>query len=380
MNAQWPRSEFPQDAGTVYLNHAGVGPWPARTRDAVRAFADEAVTHGARYYPEWLRAEQRLRERFARLFGVRNADDIALIKNTSEGLSFIAYGLTWQPGDEVVIAREEFPSNRWVWESLTERFGVRVHQVDLHAGATPEDALIDAMTASTKLLSVSTVQYATGVRMDLPRLLDAARSRGVLLCLDAIQSTGVLPMPVEADFIVADGHKWMLGPEGLGGLYVRADLREEMQLWQFGWHMVERMGDFEQPDWAPARTARRFECGSPNLLGAHALDASLSVLEEHGIDRVASDVTQRAEWLFEGVRQRGWELLTPTAPGRYAGIVTFRVDGCDVNALLQRLRAAGVVCAARHGGIRFSPHFYNTTDDLERALDTVTRVRVELAG
>lgn len=367
--------QFPQDPDLIYLNHAGVGPWPARARDAVASFADECVRLGARHYARWLETERRLRGRLARVFNVDDPEDVALVKNTSEGLSFVAYGLSWHSGDEVVVPAEEFPSNRWVWESLEERYGVRVRKVDFTQGpGSPEDALIAAFTPRTRLLSVSTVQYASGLRMDLPTLAQACRDRGVLLCLDAIQSTGVLPLEVEADFIVADGHKWMLGPEGLGGLYVRPELLEELRVWEYGWHMVEEMGQFEREDWTPARSARRLECGSPNLLGAHALDASLSVLEEHGLERIAGDVTAHAEHVFEGARARGFRLMTPTQPGRYAGIVTFEVPGRDPADLAQRLRERGVVCAARHGGIRFSPHFYTGSAQIDEALERVAEL------
>ncbi|MFP4146638.1 MAG: aminotransferase class V-fold PLP-dependent enzyme [Halorhodospira sp.] len=359
--------QFPQDETLVYLNHAGVGVWPQRTRDAVQRFAEVCQRRGAADYPDWLEVEDRMRQRLARLMGAPAADEVALVPNTSVGLSLIAYGIDWRPGDEIVINDQEFPSNRWVWESLSQRFDVHLRRVSLDDGATPEDALIDALGPRTRLLPVSSVQYGTGLRMDLERLSSACRERGVLLGVDAIQTLGALRLAVDADFIVADGHKWMLGPEGLGGLYCRPELRRSLHLTQFGWHMVEHLGEFDRPDWQPADKGRCFEPGSPNLLGSHALEASLSVLEETGIAEVERCVLENAQYLMEGALQQGFELVTPQEPTRHAGIVTFRVPGADPERLLAALRRNDIACAARCGGIRFSPHFYTDRAALDEA-------------
>lgn len=369
--------EFPHENGILYLNHAGVGPWPKRTRDAVVSFAEECTVRGASEYPRWVEVETRLRGRLARLMRASSPEDVVLVKNTSEGLSLIAHGLEWRAGDEVVINDQEFPSNRWVWESLNAAYGVTVRRVRLDDGPTPEDALIAAMSPRTRLLPVSSIQYGTGLRMDLPKLAEACRARGILLCVDAIQTLGAIPLDVDADFVVADGHKWMMGPEGLGGLYIRPDLRNDLRVWQIGWHMVEHLGEFDRAVWQPAASGRRFECGSPNLLGAHALDASLSLIEEVGADRVASLVLDNARYLFEGAARRGYRVITPTGEDRHGGIVTFLVPRCPAPALQKALAAAGVICAERCGGIRFSPHFYNDREELDEALDRVETLSKE---
>ena len=334
------QDEFPQAADLCYLNHAAVAPWPRRSHDAVCRFAAENLHQGARWYPRWNQLEQQLREQLKALIGAPSADDISLLKNTSEGLSVIAEGLSWQAGDKVVISDQEFPSNRIPWQAL-ERYGVRVEEVSL-SGTDPEAALIAALSNDTRLLSISSVQYGTGVRLDLARLGLACRERGILFCVDAIQSLGVVPMDVSrvhADFVVADGHKWMLGPEGLALFYCRAELREQLTLRQHGWHMIANAGDYSQRDWRPADNGRRFECGSPNMLCAHALQASLSLLLEVGIDTVASRVQANIDYLQQGLRQRGMQILTPADPARRAGIITFvpPVDsGRCQQALMQR--------------------------------------------
>lgn len=364
--------EFPLQPNLIYLNHAAVGPWPKRCADAVRRFAEENVTTGALQYPRWNAAEKQLKNRLARLLNAPSSDDIALLKNTSEALSVIAYGLEWQPDDNVVISDQEFPSNRIVWESLAAQ-GVQTRRVDLSSAPTPEEALIQNMDARTRMLSISSVQYASGLRIDLPRLGRYCRSHGALFCVDAIQSLGAMRFDVQdiqADFVAADAHKWLLGPEGIAVFYCRAELRERIRLHQYGWHMVEDSGNYTADTWTPASSARRFECGSPNMLGIHALDASVSLLQETGMNEVEQRVLENAAFLLTHIaRLPGYELVTDATPGRFAGIVTFRRHGTDQALLHQYLIDHNVFCAQRGGGIRFSAHFYTPRIQLQRAVD-----------
>lgn len=363
--------EFKHRQNLIYLNHAAVAPWPRRTAEAVQHFAEENAIDGARHYPRWSATETALREQLRVLLNAPSTDDIALVKNTSEGLSLVAYGLSWSAGDNVVISDEEFPSNRIVWESLRDQ-GVEVRTANLRSHDIAEEALLNLFDRRTRLLAISSVQYASGLRMNLNILGDACRQHGILFCVDAIQSLGALPFDVQAvnaDFVIADGHKWLLGPEGLAVFYCRAELRERLRLLQYGWHMVEALGDYDRRDWQPAASARRFECGSPNMLGIHALHASLSLLLEVGMTHVAERVLANTTYLIEQLSALpDVELLTPANTERRAGIVTFRHRGVDGKRLWQRLAARNVICAARGGGVRFSPHFYTTQAHLDRAL------------
>lgn len=369
--------EFPVEWNFLYLNHAGVAPWPVRTGMAVREFASQNVDMGARDYPEWLAAEQDLRVRLAAFIHAPSEQDIALLKNTSEGLSMVAHGFPWQPGDRVVSCAEEFPSNRWVWESLKER-GVSLHTVPIRGVEDPEAALIAALDENTRLLSVSSVQYAAGERLDLKKLGQACRERGIAFCVDAIQGLGAIPHDVQTcgiDFLVADAHKWLLGPEGIALFYCAAPWRARLALHEFGWHMVEDLYEFDRASWQPAKSARRFECGSPNMLGIHAFAASLSLFEDIGAKVIERRVIARAEYLFQAIRDLpDLELLSDARPGRYAGIVSFRHREVPAEQLFQHLRANNVVCAARAGGIRFSPHMYTRIETLRDALEIATFV------
>lgn len=368
------QTEFQLDHDICYLNHAAVSPLPARSGLALKAFADECVYQGALDYPKWMEIESSLRQRLIALTGSPSVDDIALTKNTSEALSFVAHGFPWYNGDNVVISDEEFPSNRIVWESLAPK-GVSVRQVSLRNADNPEQALIDACDDHSRLISISSVQYASGLRMDLKKLGKLCKSCGIVLCVDAIQGLGVIPHNVQEmniDFLMADGHKWMLGAEGLAVFYCSKKWRNLMRLHEFGWHMTENYQDFDATNWAPAESARRFECGSPNMLGTVALNASLSLLEEVTIPVIESLVKEKSKYLFDKINQSpALELITNKNKGRYAGIVVFRHKRKDNNDLYQSLMKHKVVCAQRGGGIRFSPHFYTNKDVLDKALELV---------
>ena len=366
------RDEFLLRDDVHHLNHAAVAPWPARTQRTVAEFARENAEQGSLDYLRWLETEATLRARAARLLNAASAEDIALLKSTSEALSVVAHGLDWEAGDNVVISDQEFPSNRIVWESLAA-YGVQVREARLDAAESPEAALLEITDQRTRVLAISSVQYASGLRVHLDVLGAACRERGILFCVDAIQSIGALRTDVqaiEADFVMADGHKWMLGPEGVALFYSRPESRDRLTLRQYGWHMVEYPHDFARRDWQPARSARRFECGSPNTLGIHALDASLSLLLDAGMETVEKRVLGGAAHLLQGIHASPHLApITSAERDRHAGIVTFRHRRADAESLHRHLVQGGVLCAQRGGGVRFSPHFYTARGVLDYALD-----------
>lgn len=369
--------EFDLDSELIYLNHAAVAPWPLRTQHAVEDFARENAHRGAADYPQWLAKEQLLRERLARLINA-SPEDISLLKNTSEGLSLVAYGLDFSPGDEIVGIADDFPSNRVVWESLASK-GVKFRPVRLDPLADdPEAPLLSAITDKTRLLVVSSVHYATGLRLDLERLGQHCRHTGTLFCVDAIQSLGAVPFDVDAihaDFVAADGHKWLLGPEGVALFYTRPAARELLEIHQFGWHNLHDAGNFDHKTWAIASDGRRFECGSPNMLGIHGLEASLAIIEDIGVSTIHHSVLKKIEYLFDLIDDIAEiEAVTPRSSNSHAGIFTFRLARtCDYPALWRWLMDQGVICAHRGGGIRFSPHIHNNTEALAKAIQQVRR-------
>ena len=364
-------AEFPLTDELIYLNHAAVAPWPKRTRDAVMAFAVQNSQFGSHYYLDWLKKEAELRQQFRTLLNAPSMDDIALVKNTSEALSFVAYGLNWQAGDNIVSSDQEFPSNRLPWQSLADQ-GVEFRQADLNSADSPEDALFALVDSHTRLLTISSIQFASGLRMDLHRIGAFCKQRDILFCIDAIQSLGAVQFDVQAyhaDFVMADGHKWLFGPEGLGVFYSSATAREKLKLTQYGWHMLKDSHNYENKPWEIHPGAQRFECGSPNKLGIHALSASLSLLLEVGMDNIEKQVIERSDFLKTIITDHPQlELLSNRISPLKSGIVVFKHRTIANELLYKSLQQNGVVCALRGGGIRFSPHFYNNFDEIERAV------------
>lgn len=364
------KAEFKLSKELVYLNHAAVSPWPNSTANAITQFAMENTISGATDYPKWIDVEKNLRSNLASLINAANADDIALVKNTSEALSMVAYGLDWQAGDNIVISDEEFPSNRIVWQSLSDK-QVEVKQVSLKGN--PEDALIAAFDKQTKLLAISSTQFSSGITLDLVKLGNACAQKNILFCVDAIQTIGALQFDVQkiqADFVMADGHKWMLAPEGIALFYCHPKIRSKMKLHEFGWHMTQDMYNFDVSQWRVADSARRFECGSPNMLGIHGLNASIALLLEVGMENIEKAVLENTEYLFSLLAKNSQiEIITPQTPGQYAGIVSFKHHKKDNSELFSHLWSNNIICAQRGRGIRFSAHFYTAKQGIKKASD-----------
>lgn len=368
-------SYFQLDKDIIHLNHAAVAPWPTVTRDAVIAFADENISIGSQNYGIWMETEQQLKQKLAQLINASSTNEIAILKNTSEGLSLIAQGLTFKAGSNIVIPAEEFPSNKLVWQALHEK-GVETRLVITEGIDDPEQALIGALDEKTHLLSCSSVQFARGLSLDLNRLGDACKMNNTLFCVDAIQSLGAINFDVQAcnaDFVVADGHKWMCGPEGTALFYCRSEVQEKLELKQHGWHMLKNAFDFSQNETQIAETAQRFESGSPNMMGIAALNASLGLLLNIGIDKVQSALLENISYLHNQLNLLdNIKILSTTKKGKYAGIVTFCKTSVDNIKLYQHLQNNNVICAYRGDGIRFSPHFYTTKLAIDKALSIVS--------
>jgi selenocysteine lyase/cysteine desulfurase len=366
-------AEFPLDDSIIYLNHAAVSPWPQRTANAVKRFADENVAFGSQNYLHWVATENTLKQQLQRLVNAESSDEIALLKNTSEALSVVAYGLTWQQGDCVVITDQEFPSNRVVWESL-KKHGVTTRIATVTGSESPETAIIETLDDSTRILSVSAVQFGTGLKLDLAVLGKACRERGILFCIDAIQGIGAVDFDVQAshaDFVMADAHKWMMGPEGIALFYCRKAMMEQLDLKQYGWHMLEDSSNYDSHEWEVAHSARRFECGSPNMTGVQALHASMTLIEEVGMPLIEQLVLENSRFMIDYFLQRAdrYQLITPEPDNRHAGIITVRPLNESTESLFKMLASRHVMCALRGGGIRFSPHFYTPRKRLFSALE-----------
>lgn len=370
-----PAELFPIVDEMIFFNHAAVTPLCRPAADAIGQYAMRAMRHsyvGGTWYDQL----DQLRRDAATLLNARGSHEIAFIPNTSAGLSLVANGLAWQPGDEVVISNVEYPANRYPWEDL-KRHGVNVIEVDERPDRrVDEEDVINAITDRTRVVAMSHVQFSTGFRMDLRRVSEVAHQAGAYLCVDAIQSVGVLPVDVQAmgiDFLAADGHKWMLGPEGAGVFYCHEELIEMLHPAVVGWlNMVNAM-DFSNYQFEFRKDAQRFEAGSWNIPGLLGLAASVKLLLDTGIDTIWSRVDALNQQIRSGLAARGYKVLSPPDPQERSGIVTFVPGdaGVDIKRIAVDLEKQKIIIAVRNGRLRTSPHFYNTAEQVERFLEAL---------
>jgi selenocysteine lyase/cysteine desulfurase len=366
--------EFPVLQHGLYANHAAISPWPRVAAQAVAEFAMENAEIGPEKYSHWLLRETRLRKRLARLINADSADDIALLKNTTEGICTVANGIDWHKGDNIVLPAGEFPSNRLPWLALQRR-GVEVREVDIRATDEPEKALLERVDKNTRLLSVSAVQWTDGLRLNLETLGRFCQLSDVFFFVDAIQQLGAMQLDVQAcgiDFLAADGHKWLLAPEGIALFFCRENVRQQLQISQQGWHMVDNPYQFKRDQWQPSNTALRFEAGSPNTLGQAGLNASVGLLQDIGMPVVEALVAKNSLALSTGLADiPGVKLLRPHDPLWPSGIVSFKPANMELLQVQRLLKRRGLTCTVRGGAIRLSPHFYQVGNPVSEMLDLI---------
>jgi cysteine desulfurase / selenocysteine lyase len=359
------RSEFPVTENLIYLNHAAVAPLVRPAAEAMERLAKDALHYGSIHYAEWLATYDGLRHAAARLINAV-PEEIALLKNTSEGIATVAMGLDWCPGDRIVAFKEEFPANQYPWQRLESK-GVAITWLS----ATDSLDRIDEAARGARLLALSFVQYLTGHRADLNSIGEICRRRGAIFFVDAIQGLGAFPLDVRAANIgalAADGHKWLLGPEGCAIFYISRALQDRIEPVEFGWTNTAGYEDYGSRDMTLRADAGRYECGTLNTIGCYGLRASIEFLLEVGIERIAPVVQTLGDRIAQGVRQRGYEVLAERTPENGAGIVSFRKPGVDSAAIVARLLQNKMITAARAGWVRASPHFYITTEEIDAML------------
>lgn len=367
---RWRDEEFPVTRECAYMNHAGNGPLPRRGAERMAALANLVSRSGDRRWLERNTEVDRVRGLGARLLGARHSHEIAFVENTSGGLSLIAGGIDWKDGDTIVSAALEFPSNVYPWMQLAER-GVGLRQVPERDGRIDTDELLAALDHSTRMVALSWVQYGSGFRSDLARIGAACRERGILFVVDAIQGLGALPIDVERDCVdvcAASSHKWLLGPEGIGLLYVSDRVIEQIRPIRSGWRSMRKMFEWNDLDLTFAEGARRFESGTLNAYGIVALGGSLEIFLEIGATGLESRVLALADRAATGLADLGFQVISSRRPGETSGIVAAVHPTHAAGALVKHLAQRDVVVAARLGRFRVSAHFYNSEEEIDRML------------
>jgi selenocysteine lyase/cysteine desulfurase len=365
------RAEFPVVKEQLYFNHAGVAPTSLRVATAVREWMDDLVQHGVRYERGWEARTENTRRLAAQMIGAA-PEEIAFVRNTSHGLGLVAEGLDWKPGDEVAVASAiEYPSNVYPWLHLRDR-GVVVREIEPRNGGVTPEAVAAALTPRTRLVALSSVQFASGYRTDLEAIGALCERSGVLFCVDGIQSVGCIPVDVKKSrvhFLSADSHKWMIGVSGIGFLYVDRNVLPRVRPVLVGWRCTTDAWNFNRSHFELRSDATKFEEGSHNYAGTYALGAALGLLLEVGMENVAARIQELLSHADRELRAIGCE--TGPSPEHRAGILTFLPPRGEVKALASYLSERNVSFSLRRGHVRISPHFYNQPEEIDRLVEMV---------
>ena len=368
------RALFPITERFVYLNHAAVSPPPTVTIEAVQSQLKDVAENGSINYRSWVATKERARKLAADMIGAR-PDQIAFMRNTSDGLSTVANGLNWRAGDNLVTFRHEFPSNIYPWLRLREAYGIEVRMCEEREGRIDLDEMIGLIDEKTRLVTISQVQYASGYRADLERLGRAARSRDALLVVDVIQAMGVIPTNVEAELVdvaAAAGHKWLLTPEGVGILYLSDRARERIEPTLVGWTSVPEPEDYSNFDQPWNRGALPWETGTAPTALIHGLEASLRLLTSTGVGRIASYLEQLTDYLCERLGGRDYQIVSSRRAAEKSQIVCIRhKSGRDPMALYSHLKQRNIITAPRGQRLRIAPHVYNTLPEIEQLVNSL---------
>jgi selenocysteine lyase/cysteine desulfurase len=370
------RALFPVTERAIYLNHAAVSAPPSTTINAIQSQLADVSENGSVNFRRWISVKENARRLLSKMLGA-HPDQVAFLRNTSDGLSTVANGLDWQAGDNLVTFRNEFPSNIYPWLRVRDAFGVEVRMCEERAGRVDLDQLIGLIDNKTRLVAISQVQYASGFRTDLERLGRAARAHDALLVVDVIQALGVVPIDVEAELVdvaAAACHKWLLTPEGIGLLYLSARARERIQPTLVGWTSVpdpEDYGNFEQ-SWKSGTLA--WETGTVPVSLIHGLEASLKLLTEVGVGRIQAHLEMLTDHLCERLQDTAFQVVSSRRPGEKSQIVCIRhTAGLTSLDIYAHLKKRDIITAPRGDRLRISPHLYNTLEEIDALINALPR-------
>lgn len=366
------RELFPATKNYNFLNAAAVAPMCQPAADAIRRYVECALDDAGVNSGCYKHAEQ-VRRWAARLINA-DPDEVTFVKNTTEGLGWVANGLSWNTGDNVVTVNVEFPANVYPWMGLKAR-GVHLKMVPEEHGQAPAERIAGAIDARTRVVTVSAVEFASGYRVDLAALGKACKEKGVLFCVDAIQALGAFPIDVKAmniDFLSCGGHKWLCGPEGCGFFYCNQALIGHLKPVTAGYMAMKDPFDFGNYRFEFVDTARRFDTGGYNLAGVYGLGAAIDMWLSVGVEQVSNRILALTDRLVEGLRSKGYRIVSARRPAEASGIVAFTSEVHDHLALQQHLQNEHrIVIAVREGRLRASPHAYNTLEEIDQLVEVL---------
>jgi selenocysteine lyase/cysteine desulfurase len=367
------RRNFAVARDHAYLDHATLGPLPQPSAEAIVASVAAQAAKGSLAFPALQATAEDVRGRFAKFIGAEPTE-IAITSSTAMGINIVAKGLRWREGDSVVVPAIDFPANMYPWMHLASR-GVEVRRVPAREDRVAADDLLAACDWRTRVVAVSIVQFSTGFRADIEALGEACRARGILLVVDGMQAIGWLNLDVHAlpvDAMALQSYKWLLGPHGVGWLYVRRDMVEQIEPLAVGSRSMTARDSFLDHRFELSPTATRFETGVLNLHGLAGVGASLDLLGRVGTRAIEVRVLSLSDRLREGLAARGYAVAGSRRNARErSAIVVFWHPQVESGECHRRLADAAVVVSLREGAVRASPHFYNSEDDIDRLLDAL---------
>ncbi len=363
------RSLFPAANNFTYLNSAAVSPMPTTAIEAVTSQLNDVASHGMLHYQDWVDTKDRCRILVAAMLNVR-PDQVAFLRNTSDGFASIANGLKWQPGDNIVSFANEFPANFYPWRRIRDEFVVELRLVPELVGRFDTDELVGLIDANTRLVTISAVQYASGFRADLERIGRAARAVDALFCVDIIQGFGAMPFDLPAQFVDAAcgaSHKWLCAPEGCGMIYLSDRARERVRPTLVGWISVETPWDFADREQPFKSTALAWESGTGCSALFYGLEQSLKLLHETGAAHIESHLADLTDNLCDSLGGKDYEIVSPRTPGEKSAIVCIKHRvGVNANQIAAQLENEKIIVSPRGDRVRIAPHFYNNLGDIER--------------
>ena len=368
------RSLFPITNRAIYLNHAAVSPLPTPTVEAIESQLKDVRDNGSINFRSWIAVKERARSLLAELLGAR-PEQVAFMRNTSDSLSTVANGLDWRTGQNVVTFRREFPANIYPWLRLRDIFGVEVRMCEERNGRVDMEELENLVDENTRVIAISHVQFASGFRANLERLGRIARKRDALLVVDVIQSLGVLPLNVEAELVdVAAGasHKWLLGPEGVGYLYLSDRARERLQPTLVGWTSVPNPEDYNNFDQEWNTGTLAWETGTGPTALIHGLNASLELLKANGTEAIAAYLETLTDYLCQNLSSRNYRVISTRDLGQKSQIVCIQHrGGASAMHLYSQLKSNNIITAPRGERLRIAPHIYNSFDEIDRLVSAL---------
>ncbi len=368
------RSLFPATEKYTYLNSAAVAPIPTTAVEAVASQLKDVCKNGSANFPEWVNTKNRAREIIAQMLRVK-AEQIAFMRNTSDGFSTVANGLKWRKGDNIVTFAKEFPANFYAWRRIRDAFGVELRLCPERNGRIDLDEFIGLIDENTRLVSISAVQYGSGFRADLERIGEVARKVDALFAVDIIQALGVMPFDLEAqkvDVAAGASHKWLCSPEGCGILYLSDRARERIEPTLVGWISVDEPWDFEDSDqeWKP--TALAWETGTGGSSLFYGLEQSAKLLLETGAEKIENYLEGLTDYLCELLGGKNYETVSSRAKGEKSQIVCIKHrNGQTPTEIAAHLENKNIIVSPRGERVRVAPHFFNNREDIERLLENL---------